>query len=154
MMVTERLWSKICLGDGGPGCWEWTGAKSDGYGSLRVSSGGTSAALYAHRLAYEWLRGLIPDGLCVLHHCDNPSCCNPDHLFLGTRTENSADMARKNRSTFGERNPQARLTEKDIREILRRHSAGESQAGLGREFGVSGSHINGIVHRRFWKHVR
>jgi hypothetical protein len=79
----------------GIGCQLWTGAYfSNGYG--RISRGGYGAVA-AHRLAFEVYKGRIPPGLCVLHKCDTPACCNPDHLFLGTQKDNSVDMANKGR---------------------------------------------------------
>ena len=80
------------------GCWPFTRTKIySGYGLYRVN--GTRKM--AHRYAWELVNGPIPAGMCVLHSCDNPPCCNPDHLFLGTHAENMADMVRKGRSTRG-----------------------------------------------------
>jgi hypothetical protein len=76
-------------------CWEWRGARSaDGYGQRRIGG----KLLYLHRLAYEWAAGAIPAGMLVCHRCDNPPCCNPDHLFLGSRADNARDMCRKGRN--------------------------------------------------------
>lgn len=89
----ERFWAH--LPDRGDGCWEWTGGTlaTGGYGKLSVNG----AERRAHRFSYELLVGPIPDGLCVLHRCDNRPCCNPSHLFLGTRRDNNYDMATKKR---------------------------------------------------------
>lgn len=82
------------------GCWEWSGARTrDGYGN--VTHGRKS--MLAHRLSYEFHYGVAPGKLLVCHHCDNPPCIRPDHLFLGDQTANMADMARKGRSTAGRR---------------------------------------------------
>lgn len=84
------------------GCWGWKGAPDkDGYG--RIWSGGTGGQhMRAHRVSFELFRGKIPEGLEVLHRCDNPPCTRPDHLFLGTNLDNSIDMVRKNRQAKGE----------------------------------------------------
>lgn len=80
------------------GCIEWTGSRNRaGYGSISVG-GRTEGRRSTHRLAWELTNGSIPDGMQILHHCDNPPCCNPAHLFLGTRSENMADMISKGRS--------------------------------------------------------
>ena len=86
------------------GCWEWTGAKFTsglGYGLIRVCSNDKSVNKLVHRMAYEALIGPIPAGLCVLHHCDNPPCFNPDHLFLGTHQDNIRDRDSKGRQASG-----------------------------------------------------
>lgn len=77
-------------------CWNWAGAKAvNGYGRMKMPG---RNAEYAHRLSWEFHIGKIPIGIWVLHHCDNPGCVNPSHLFLGTQTDNMRDMAKKNRS--------------------------------------------------------
>lgn len=90
-MKVENFWSKV---EKIPfhSCWEWIAAQKDGYG--RFGSSG-----YAHRYSYELHKGKIPQGLFVCHHCDNPSCVNPDHLFLGTNEDNVRDMFQKNRNS-------------------------------------------------------
>lgn len=86
-----RFWGKVKKGKT---CWEWSGAKiPKGYGQL----GFLGKHTYAHRVSWELCFGKIPQGLCVLHKCDNPPCVNPKHLFLGTIADNNRDMFRKNR---------------------------------------------------------
>ena len=90
--IEERFWDKVVVGDD---CWEWTGCRSRfGYGMITTTRGHSERA---HRLSWLIHFCLIPPGVCVLHHCDNPPCVNPDHLFLGTRKDNARDMAEKGR---------------------------------------------------------
>lgn len=99
--LADRLFGRVVKTSSG--CWEFTGPKrKGGYGAL--SSGGTEGRqLLAHRAAWTLTNGPIPDGLFVLHHCDNPPCCNPDHLFLGTLKDNTADARAKGRLYSGPR---------------------------------------------------
>jgi hypothetical protein len=105
--------------------------------------------VYAHRASYEGHRGPIPDGMFVCHTCDNPGCINPDHLFLGTPADNTADMMEKGRSGRGERKG-GRFTEDDVRAILQ---SDERHSALAQRYGVSQSHIHQIKHRKIWSHV-
>ena len=93
--IEVRFNSKYVI-DSETGCWNWTGPKNEkAYGRLIVRIDGIKKTVRAHRLSWRLHRGEIPDGLWVLHSCDNPSCVNPDHLWLGTHLENMADMRKK-----------------------------------------------------------
>ena len=97
--LTERLWRRVDKG-GHESCWPWTGSVcSDGYGTIGTTGEGRegSKIVGTHRVAYESVHGAIPSGMCVCHRCDNPRCCNPAHLFLGTQRDNVYDCIAKGR---------------------------------------------------------
>ena len=145
-----RFWNKVVVVNVGE-CWTWTASCSrDGYGKFGLHC----RTVATHRIAYELCIGPIPDGICVLHHCDNRLCVNPAHLFLGTRTDNSNDRDKKGRQARGETSGQAKLSDAHAIEIRIAYATRSyTQAELGRMYGVCGSAINQIVHRKQWKHV-
>ena len=144
----ERFWFYVIKG---PGCWGWSGHTSHGYGKLTV---GYSRQDKAHRFSYELHNGPIPEGLFVLHHCDNRACTRPDHLFLGTAADNTADMVTKGRGKsvahLGEAHGMAKLTEAAARAILK--STGPARM-VAAKFNVSESTIYMIRGRHIWKHI-
>jgi hypothetical protein len=100
----NRLPDPPYIVDARTGCWLWQGSTDDnGYGQLTVNG----EHKRAHRYYYEQKYGCIPDGLCGCHECDNPLCCNPDHIFLGTKADNMADMYAKGRDCHTKRHLQA-----------------------------------------------
>jgi len=120
-------------------------------GYPRVHSDGS--VIFAHRQIWEECYGLIPPGLSVLHRCDNPACINPEHLFLGTHTENMRDRDSKNRQPRGERQGHAILKENTVREIRKRcifRDKENSCCALARQFGVSEATIRDAIHGRTW----
>lgn len=130
------------------GCWEWTGTKiSDGYGHVSYKG----KLLLAHRLAYTAYVGDIPEGKLVLHKCDNPACFYPKHLEVGTQFDNMRDMMRKGRGTHGERSAKAKLTEKDVLEIL---DSNESNYKLAYKYDVGVTCVGDIRRGRTWKHLK
>lgn len=150
------------------GCWEWQGKLQQGYGmfyfeNIRLSPTKMwSKILLAHRYSWELANGPIEGNLCVLHKCDNRPCVNPDHLFLGTRTDNNVDMVTKKRhkGPKGIRNPKAKLTEKQVKAIRAEHqqlraSCNQHTADkeLGVKYNVNFSTIRNIVSRKTWGHV-
>lgn len=133
------------------GCWEWTAGRiSGGYGEFWV---GTANHL-AHRVSWYIYRGDIPENILVCHHCDNPACVNPDHLFLGTDADNSRDMTEKGRSMVGEKHPGAKLTKKKVLKIRSLYATGDyTQRELAKMFDIAQSVISGIIHKRGWVHT-
>jgi hypothetical protein len=150
--LAERLWAKTAI-KGPTDCWEWQGWRHPkGHGQIGL--GGRSVGLgYTHRVAWEVTNGPVPHGLFVCHKCDNPPCVNPAHLFLGTPAENSADMAKKRRSTYGESAARAKLTEDDIRAIRDAIDDGLYQHAVAKQFGVSRSLVGLIAQRKRWAHI-
>jgi hypothetical protein len=133
-------------------CWDWLGAKVGGYGVLTVKGKPTKA----HRLSWESFYGVIPEGMYVLHKCDNPACANPDHLFLGTNDDNMADMVSKGRQCRGEGQHSARLTEDQVREIrlvYQRRSRVYGVTALSRRYKVPVQIIVRVVKGETWRHV-
>lgn len=146
--IQERFELKWILDPLNGGCWLWTAAKNNkGYGAI-VSNDGKW--LMAHRVSWELYRGEIPIGIHVLHRCDNPSCVNPSHLFLGTSHDNHMDMSSKGRGTVGTRNFQAKLTEREIALI---RSDNRTQDRIEEDYGVSRSNIGQIKQKKTWRHV-
>ena len=137
-------------------CWLWQRATNGiGYGTLTING----RRQYAHRLAYTLYIGPIPCGMCVCHHCDNPGCINPDHLFAGTRSDNMRDCANKGRhrppivSFPGESNPSAKLKETDIIEIRKLLSSGMTQRLIANKYHISQAIISLINNNLAWSHV-
>lgn len=148
--VAERL--VRFLGFLPSGCWTWEGAlERDGYG--RFSTGADSWER-AHRVAWELFHGPIPDGLCVLHRCDNRACVRPDHLFLGTPGDNAADRDAKGRAASGSRNGRAKLTEAEVLAIRAEVAAGRSMYGVAKRRGLNPTTVQDLVSGKNWRRVR
>ena len=176
----DRFWSKIDKTPNPNGCWIWIAGKDkDGYGFFKLNG----KTIRAHRFSYEIHYGKIPNGLNVLHHCDNPTCIRPHHLFLGTCQDNSNDMKIKNRQAkgskhgsikhperlsrgdkhywhlhpeikFGEKNPNNKLTNEQVLEI--RHKYIPRKYGhkiLAKEYNVHPHLIYLILKNKNWKHI-
>jgi len=132
------------------GCWEYTGAKVDGYGQIILFSNGKKKNVRAHRLSWEIHYSDIPEGLVVCHKCDNRKCVNPEHLFLGTQADNSADMVAKGRQAKGSKNNKAKVTEEDVKKIISLRDSGFTCKQVGEMFNLSKSQVSKIHNRQFW----
>ena len=162
--LEKRFWSKVDRSAGPDGCWLWTAYRlPGGYGQFSIGN----TLQRAHRVAWELTHGPIPAGMHCLHRCDNPSCVNPAHLFLGTQKDNVRDMRTKKRHDWsglhlgrerlypmGEGCSWHRLTADEVLEIRVRYAAGGiSTRALAADYGVSGHHVWAIVSRKVWRHI-
>jgi hypothetical protein len=148
----DRLFDRAMVNEE-TGCWEFSGTLvNGGYGQISHKNKG----LLAHRVAYELVVAYIPDGMLVLHSCDNPPCVNPQHLFLGTHQDNSDDCVAKGRiaHNVGSLAGAAKLTEEDVLKIKERLSARMTQRRIAEEFGVAPSAITRIKKGLYWRHLQ
>jgi hypothetical protein len=146
----ERFFSRINKNTG-TDCWEWLGSFfATGYGQFWFNE----KNMKAHRFSYELHKGPIPDGMCILHFCDNRKCCNPDHLSLGSRAENNKDRDNKNRQAKGSMVNTAKLTEEQIKEIRNKLKLGMKQKEIAKEYDINKSHIFRIKNGISWAHIK
>ena len=150
--AATRFWPRVLKTDG---CWIWQGYKDpNGYGQI----GRRAKLILVHRLSWELTYGSIPNGLWVLHSCDNPSCVRPDHLFLGTNADNVRDMVAKGRARnagtmrlcCGDKNVNAKLTGEIVREVRQLCASGVTRTELARRYGVNITTISRAVSGRTW----
>ncbi len=151
--LEERFWRYVKKG---PGCWEWQASKhKTGYGI--IASPHSTPMLKAHRVSWEIHYGPIPQGMHVLHKCDNRGCVRPDHLFVGTHNDNMQDMKNKGRARSpgfkGQKNGAAKLTDNQAKEIISLRRNGWTSNQLAEKFGVSRAQITRIVAGASWKHL-
>lgn len=145
----DRFWSRV---DKSGECWLWTACKNpQGYGTLSVGG----KPWQAHRYSYHLNVGEIPPGMYVCHHCDNPACVRPDHLFLGTHQDNMTDKARKGRAPVlaGVENGCAKLTEGQVMDIRRQMASGGSPAAIARQFDIAPESVRRIARGKAWMHL-
>ena len=146
----KRFWDKVITLEADK-CWQWT-AGTDRFGRGRFKLNGTT--VYAPRFAYETGVGPIPDGLFVLHKCDNPGCCNPGHLFLGTKGENNTDRHIKGRDADvrGSKNPMAKVNEGEAQAVINLLNQGHSLKQI-KEAGHSWNLAQNIKYMKAWAHL-
>lgn len=161
-----RFWSKVTV-TGDDDCWEWNGYKRlRGYGAFQLNGSPHITSRIAYKLHYN----VDPMELLVCHSCDNPPCCNPRHLFLGTAADNSRDMVTKQRQNTpngerhgsktkpgsrarGERSNLAKLTAEEALEIRRLYSSGLTQKQIATSFGITREGVASIIQANTWKHI-
>ena len=138
-------------------CWEWTASKNKkGYGNFYISVGHSKDKhCLAHRRAWILTYGEIPQGLQVLHSCDNPPCVNPKHLFLGTNEDNVKDKIQKGRARnlMGEEHPNSKLTEDKVVKIRLLRSEGLTLQKIGSMYNIDLSTVGKVCNRQLWKQI-
>ena len=148
-----RFWNKVTPLDKDH-CWAWQGKRTEGgYGHIRyMLPSGNWSHVVAHRVSWELHNGQIPAGMLVLHRCDNPPCINPNHLFLGTHTDNARDREAKNRggALAGDKHPFSKLTSRDVLEI---RSSTKPLRYFAEKFGVSIPTVCDVRKGRTWNHI-
>lgn len=144
----RRFWNKVEK-RGDDECWLWMASTAGkGYGQMRIPK--TRRNVYSHRVAYELAHGPLPEGQFACHTCDTPRCCNPKHLFAGTAKANQSDMAKKKRSTWGEKSVCSKMKERDIDFIFRLSKEGWSQALIGKAVGLHQVQVGRILRHERW----
>lgn len=144
-----RFWKYVKKANG---CWKWTGSKDNhGYGQIRIA---VNRCEKAHRISWEIHNGPIPEGLWVLHKCDNPECCNPEHLFTGTLQDNIMDMVKKGRQSKGSAKKISKLSESTVEQLRIDRKSGMSYSQLAIKYGVSVATAFNAANHKTWKHVK
>lgn len=149
----ERVW-RFVEKRGPDECWPWKGAKTQyGYGQFKITNRPVKYGV-AHRFIFECINGDVGDNRVVRHTCDNPPCCNPNHLLKGTQADNMADMVARSRHVRkvhgGTKNPNSILSEDDVRAI---RASKDSHQHVADSYGVSKGAVAAIRSRRTWNHV-
>jgi hypothetical protein len=154
MLTEQERFDQKCAPNPETGCVEWTAyCNPHGYGSFFRHK--SHQFVFAHRWAYERAHGPIPEGLCVLHHCDNPRCVNVDHLWLGTKLDNARDRDAKKRriALRGEQHGRAKLQPNQIHEIRILAANGHSPYGIAKNYGINSKTARDIIERKLWRHI-
>lgn len=152
----ERFWKKV---NKTSSCWLWMGKRTPkGYGDFAVRVANKILDFRAHRYAWEMIKGSIPKDKLVCHKCDNPPCVNPDHLYLGTQSENIKESVGKGRHSTchqrGENNPSAIITGKIVEEIRKSYVPRKvTQRFLAEKFNLTQSYVSEILLKKVWSHI-
>jgi predicted XRE-type DNA-binding protein len=151
----EKFWSKVEKGETGE-CWNWkAGLSSKGYGGIKIKYHGITWN-YAHKLSFYLAFGVnaAQYGLVIRHKCDNPKCVNPDHLLMGTKKENTADMLERKRNAFGEKSGTAKLSNSQVKEIKNLiEKVGISNFQIAEKFKVDRTTISKIRNKKTWTSI-
>jgi hypothetical protein len=146
------FWDRVDKSGGEDACWPWmAGRSAQRYGQVTINGN----KILAHRYAYAEAYGPIPADKDLLHSCDNPPCCNPRHLRIGTAKDNAKDMIDRGRIAYGSRHGQCRFTDEAIRTIRDAyHNKGLSQGAISRKFGISSGHLHRVLTGQARKYVK
>jgi hypothetical protein len=147
--TAESFFRKVDTSGGPDACWPWKGYVARRYGVISIGD----RPVRSNRAAWMLTVGDIPAGMVVCHRCDNPLCCNPAHLWLGSVNDNNADCVQKRRHAFGERSAAAILTEQKVRDLLAAFDDGVPRRRIAEMFGVTIHSVYAIASGRNWKHV-
>lgn len=155
--IEIRFWSKVDVRGVGD-CWEWQAAinKSNGYGQFYNNKKNETAS----RVAWALVNGPIPEGMMVLHTCDNPPCVNPRHLYLGTASDNAKDMMDRGRQYLptvharGAKHGHAKLNEANVQAMRARRKKGETYPAIAAHYGVAVSVAHNAINGVTWGHVK
>ena len=162
ILYYHRFWKKVDIKENIEKCWDWTSyIHPSGYGGYWTS---ITDSYQAHRMAYMLSKGSIPEGSQVQHLCNNPICCNPNHLELGDHSKNMQYRARCRRyNNKGEDNPNSRLTDDQVREIHKlykeqrklqpEYMQWQITGPIAKKFGISQQYVNNILAGRVWNHI-
>lgn len=148
----KRFWEKVKILSKNA-CWEWQAGKFHyGHGQFSLKR----KNFKAHRISYILTKGSIPNGKCVLHKCDNPPCCNPSHLYVGTQKDNAQDRKKRGRqnSQKGSKHSQCIFDEKIVLKIRKSFSGKRGEYGsIAKKYGVDRKTIFNLITKRSWNHI-